>query len=192
MSSYRRVRGRINEAVILFVLFFGPVFLALLAYLGPWEIIPDRSAAYGVLMDPAIPLAEQPLSFEATGTNDHDWLTRRWSLIYLSVASCDGTCQERVAALGQVHKALAEDRGRVQTVFLHRAGVQPPRAGGFQNIALTGDAGEQLAAQLTTAHPGPIYISDPLGNLVLAYPADAREQGILKDLERLLRLSRIG
>ena len=192
MSSHRRMQGRLNEAVILFVLFFGPVFLALIAYLGPWELIPDRSAAYGVLMDPAIPLAEQPLSPGAIGANNHDWLTNRWSLIYLSEAACDGICQGRVAALGQIHKALAEDRGRVQTVFLHRTGVQPPRAGGVQNIALTGDAGKQLAAQLTAAHPGPIYISDPLGNLVLAYPADAREQGILKDLERLLRLSRIG
>ena len=95
-------------------------------------------------------------------------------------------------ALGQIHKALAEDRDRVQPILLHPAGVEPPQVGGFLAVSLAGDAAAELQAELLDAHPGPIYVSDPLGNLVLAYPADARDKGILKDLERLLRLSRIG
>ena len=40
--------------------------------------------------------------------------------------------------------------------------------------------------------PTRIYLIDPLGNLVLRYPADPDIKGIAKDLERLLRASRIG
>jgi len=39
--------------------------------------------------------------------------------------------------------------------------------------------------------PG-IYIVDPHGNLMMSYPASGSARGLLKDLERLLRLSNIG
>ncbi|MND01743.1 hypothetical protein D3C83_208510 [compost metagenome] len=37
-----------------------------------------------------------------------------------------------------------------------------------------------------------IYLLDPLGNLVLRYPRDADPSRMRKDLERLLKVSRIG
>jgi hypothetical protein len=37
-----------------------------------------------------------------------------------------------------------------------------------------------------------IYVVDPLGNLVLRYPRDADPSRIRKDIERLLKVSRIG
>ena len=40
--------------------------------------------------------------------------------------------------------------------------------------------------------PNIFYISDPLGNLMMSYPADINPKGILKDLKKLLRASRIG
>jgi len=39
---------------------------------------------------------------------------------------------------------------------------------------------------------GRSYLVDPLGNLMMSYPADAAPKGMLKDLKRLLRLSHIG
>jgi hypothetical protein len=40
--------------------------------------------------------------------------------------------------------------------------------------------------------PRNIYLIDPLGNIVLRYPADPDIKRMAKDLERLLRASRIG
>ena len=37
-----------------------------------------------------------------------------------------------------------------------------------------------------------IYLVDPLGNVVLRYPKDADPSRMKKDLERLLKVSRIG
>jgi hypothetical protein len=39
---------------------------------------------------------------------------------------------------------------------------------------------------------GRIFIVDPLGNLVAAYPPDAAQDLLLKDLQRLLDVSRVG
>jgi len=37
-----------------------------------------------------------------------------------------------------------------------------------------------------------IYLVDPLGNLMMRYPRDPDPAKLLKDLQRLLRYSRIG
>jgi hypothetical protein len=39
---------------------------------------------------------------------------------------------------------------------------------------------------------GRLFVVDPLGNLILSYPPDADQARLLKDLERLLSVSRIG
>jgi hypothetical protein len=39
---------------------------------------------------------------------------------------------------------------------------------------------------------GRFFIVDPLGNLVMSYPPEADQGRLLKDLERLLNVSRIG
>jgi hypothetical protein len=38
---------------------------------------------------------------------------------------------------------------------------------------------------------GQIYIVNPSGKLVFSYPPDAKEQGVLRDLKRLIALNRI-
>ena len=39
---------------------------------------------------------------------------------------------------------------------------------------------------------GRVYLVDPLGNLMMRYPVDAKPKGILKDILRLLKTSWIG
>ena len=113
MSSTGHQAGRLSEAVLLFVLFFGPVFLALVAYLGPWDIVPNRSTAHGVLIEPAQQLPSAALVDGAGGKTDQDWLRGRWSLIYVSPSTCGEDCQARRASLSQIHRALAEDYTRL-------------------------------------------------------------------------------
>jgi hypothetical protein len=192
VTAHSLQRGRLNEAVILFVLFFGPVFLALVVYLGPWEIIPDRSAVYGVVIEPVRQLPSEPVVDGSGVTTGADWLRGSWFLIYRSPAGCGPACARRIAALERVHRGLAEDSPRLARILLYRGAVTPAPAGGWLSIPAATGAAAEFDALLETAHPGPIYISDPVGNLVLAYADDANTRGIQKDLERLLRLSRIG
>jgi hypothetical protein len=58
-------------------------------------------------------------------------------------------------------------------------------------------AGHQLDAVLKSLAPAGesntrIWIADPLGNLVLSYPADTDPRGMIADLKKLLKLSHIG
>jgi hypothetical protein len=40
--------------------------------------------------------------------------------------------------------------------------------------------------------PDHVYLVDPLGNLMLRFPRDPDPSGMIKDLQRLLKYSRIG
>ena len=39
---------------------------------------------------------------------------------------------------------------------------------------------------------GSYYLVDPLGNLMMTYPGDIQHKGILKDLKKLLKISKSG
>jgi hypothetical protein len=71
---------------------------------------------------------------------------------------------------------------------------RPSRESDLLILPLAGPEGAALRALFPPATDGApgIYIVDPHGNLLMSYPATGSARGLLKDLERLLRLSSIG
>ena len=59
-------------------------------------------------------------------------------------------------------------------------------------VAARVDPGQWLVLPGVPGPPRNIFLIDPLGNIVLRYPADPDIRRMAKDLERLLRASRIG
>ena len=49
-----------------------------------------------------------------------------------------------------------------------------------------------MARGVPVARAGRIYLVDPLGNLLMSYPARAPDRALLDDLRKLLKLSHIG
>jgi hypothetical protein len=98
----------------------------------------------------------------------------------------------------QARLALDKDAGRVKRVLLHAGACCEADFGAnesdLQLLAASGPAGSALRALFppsATGEPG-IYIVDPHGNLMMSYAPTGAARGILRDLERLLRLSHIG
>ena len=98
-----------------------------------------------------------------------------------------------------MHRALDKDAARVRRVLLHAGdcctGI-PEIAADRELFVLgaAGSAGARFLAEFPPARDGKpgVYLVDPHGNLMMSYPATGAARGLLKDLERLLRLSRIG
>jgi hypothetical protein len=88
------------------------------------------------------------------------------------------------------------EQERVTRVWLQPTGAPPPapeflaRHPGM--TLMRGDPRQWDALPGPEAAAASIYLLDPLGNLVLRYPADPDIKRLAKDLERLLRVSRIG
>lgn len=91
--------------------------------------------------------------------------TGSWSILKTQAGVCDSVCDQSLEPLRRVHDALGKEAGRVQVVGL-----------GSDKVSL---------------EPA-IWIVDPLGNLVMRYSVDAELKGLLEDLKKLLKVSRIG
>lgn len=175
----------------------GPFALALMMHLGVFGNAPFRTLvnADRELVDPPAPLPGPPPDRHDGRPLPVDWARYRWSLIYAKMTPCETSCLDALDRVRQVHTALGRDQDRVQRVFLtgdDRTEIDADDAlvvatlNPGRHVALVALLGE---ARLDT---GRLYVVDPLGNLVMSYPADADRRHVLEDLERLLDVSKVG
>ncbi|MDH5511647.1 MAG: SCO family protein [Gammaproteobacteria bacterium] len=180
-----------------------PVVVAYALYFSGWR--PASFGNYGELVQPARPIADagfilldgRPLRFSG--------LHGKWTLMTFGPAECLSPCERNLVTVRQVIAAQGKNADRVQSVFVATdAGARDwlryaiKDFPGLRAIIGPPDAVAGLARQFTLPEGSPldnlnrIYLVDPLGNLMMSYPANADPGGIRKDLARLLRISRIG
>ncbi|MEJ2764445.1 cytochrome oxidase [Photobacterium sp. MCCC 1A19761] len=140
----------------------------------------------GILLDP--PLRE-------------DWAARpgRWQLLYVLPDHCDAACAGALFHLRQIPQAVGADQDRVAGLLLvsELTGQEDELLQGLQPSMVPAP----LLKRLQTSEYGgqAIYLADPLGNILMAYPLAkdqpailAQGKDVLRDLKRLLKVSKIG
>jgi hypothetical protein len=183
---------------LLALLFLAPVAISFYLYYGGWRATGDVS--HGDLITPARPLPHVSLSGPG-GASPAPLFDGKWSLIYAGEGRCDAECRHALYVTRQVRLALNQNMERVQRVFLYRGECcEEPYFSVEQPGLIARDLGSAEGHELdtvlesATAADGKarIWIADPLGNLVLSYPADTDPRGMIADLKKLLKLSHIG
>lgn len=121
-------------------------------------------------------------------------LRGRWALLILNDGPCGEPCERALYATRQARTIQGREQERIERVLLEPSGA-PAEAQALLEAhpgLIVARADAQQWAPLLRGEPASIFVLDPLGNLVLRYPADPDIRGLAKDLERLLRASRIG
>ena len=157
-----------------------PFVLATLAYHFEWA--GGSAGNYGELIPPK-PLSGPPL----------DALKGKWVLVSFDKAGCDAYCERKLYFMRQTRKARGKEQPRLERLWmLTDAGTPAP-------ALLAAIEGTRVVAPndaFIKNFPGNpsdhIYLIDPLGNLMLRFPRDPDPKKIVKDLQRLLKYSRIG
>lgn len=176
-------RGRLQLLLILLVV-IGPMLLATAMY--QWRFwVPETRTFHGQLHGNGQTLAD--LGVSAGGQAG-------WQLLVTEAGECREACRELVYLARQVHIGLGREAGRAAHAL---ALAGPPDAEYADRLAreypqlgrLVLDAGHHAAFGSREAR---LWIVDPLGNLVLSYPAGVAGKAVLDDLRHLLKLSRLG
>ncbi|WP_051221349.1 hypothetical protein [Neptunomonas japonica] len=148
----------------------GPMLLAVFLYFSGFA--PSNSSQRGELLPPGVTLSDWEL-IDPTGKK-HD-ANGQWQLLLISTAACTDRCAYWQQQLPQVNQALGKDKGRV----IWALAAESTQQNQVNNAQLP----QQGSA---------IWLADPNGNLVLQYSLEQTPKDLLKDLKRLLKVSRIG
>lgn len=191
-----------KRLLIIFILFLAPLIIAAIWYtLLPANYKPGSTTNNGNLIQPIYPVqAFEQKTKDGSNFSGKD-LEKKWTLVHLVTGDCDEACSKWLYHTRQVRIALAEDMERVNRLTIvdsaesatNNAKMWASHPDMQVIISAKGGLTEQI--RTTTEHPYPtnsIFLIDPLGNLMMQFPPDLDPKKLMKDLEKLLRLSRIG
>lgn len=181
------VRTR-RRLLLLAAIAVAPVLLSYLAY---YFLPRDARINYGTLLTtrPMAPIAGTLATGAPFSTAD---LRGRWVILYAGSGRCDEPCASALYASRQARTIQNAERERVRRVWLIVDDATPPA----QAVAEQDDLAIVRVAPGSVADlpegTARIYLVDPLGNYVLAWPTKPDIKAMAKDLARLLRASAIG
>lgn len=126
------------------------------------------------------------------GPFDTDTLRGRWLVLYASGGVCAASCEQALYATRQARTLQNAERERVLRVWLVTDAAEPPARIAAEHPDL--EVARVPASEVATLPQGSdaIYLVDPLGNLVLAWPVAPDIKALAHDLSHLLRASQIG
>ncbi len=208
VKSAHRQRGFLSSRqamVLLGLLFMTPAFVAWVMHnSGEEGWRPEGTTNRGMLVHPARPLT-LPADMMVAEVSANDYLPGKWTLVYIGGADCDDVCSSNLYKMRQVRIAQNENMKRVQTLYIvlgdelpaaSRELLEKDHANMDVAIVPASQAGQFAPDFLVDGVPMEgaerVYYIDPLGNLMMYYPADANPGGMLKDLKKLLKYSKIG
>ena len=195
-----------NQAIliILFAVFALPPLLSWFAFtyldLGGQQ----GAAAHGTLVTPPRPLPDWT-PVELTNRDARETrLQGKWTLLYPLDGKCGEPCEQNLYRMRQLRLATGKYADRVQRAVLVVNGDRDAVTGEQlrdypgQLLVFPGnmDGGALRALFELSAGDRPfaeerLYLVDPLGNLMMSYAGDVDPRGIIKDLTRLLKYSRV-
>lgn len=185
-----------------------PLYLVILAcaapviasYLAYYVFQPRGRTNYGELVEPQRPVPK--LALRALDGTPFDLASLRgnWIMVTVDQGQCADRCRAKLWNMRQVRTATGRERERIERVvmFVDDAPTTTLILREFEGTLFLRASAAKLAPFLdptasdATKLDAPIWLIDPLGNLMLRWPGGADPSRMKRDLDRLLRASRVG
>jgi hypothetical protein len=193
--------------LIIAAMFVLPLVLAWLVYSGSLDFKPGSTRNLGKLVEPPLPIdwsvtvmqaGEANLAVEieqGSGVFDEHWV-----ILQAVPSDCDDSCLKKVFDLRQIHRASGRQQVRIRLALLLDDSSPADQAQSLLAIypqfnlikdpsGLLREALEEIQQNLS-GQAGPargVYITDPLGNIMMYYQAGSDPAFIKQDLKRLLK-----
>ena len=179
-----------------FLVFFLPILAAWLVNIFAPDWRPFGTLNHGTLVQPVRQLSAARFTHVDGSPLASGYLAGRWTIVHLLDGDCRQSCLEALTRSHQVRQALGDDMQRVQLLLVIQPAADAATARMPPAVTLATADGDWLAglslARAPAGHNLRIYVVDPQGYLMMRYDQDVDRRGLLADLERLLKISKIG
>lgn len=177
------------------LLFAAPLLLAIALYIKP-DLVQLGAKNHGLLVTPARPLDAISLAVDG-GIRDKTLLEGKWTWTTFIEGPCAEACAGQLYKSRQVRLALGKDMDRGQRLLVQvgePAALDPDLLKAHPDLIVasvdsTADWLQQFHVDGDVLNTEHLYLVDPLGNLMMYYPASIEGPMILKDIQRLVRIS---
>lgn len=203
-SRQPRPQRSITAMIVVLLVSLAPIVAAVVMYYNP-QWWPSDSSNYGQLIDPQRPMPTQA-ALPATTMDgkpfDIQSLKGKWLLVAADGGACPDSCARKLFITRNSHASQGKNVERLARVWFITDDapvpekvqvayegtlmlrVKPADLARFLSSTPANDAAAALAE--------PIWVIDPLGNLMLQFPADADPVRVRQDISKLVYNSRIG
>lgn len=191
----------------IFLLSLAPIVAAVVVYLNP-QWWPQDTSNYGQLIQPQ---REMPSSSDLPLTTldgkpfDLQSMKGKWLLIAADGGACPDACARKLFIIRNTHASQGKNVDRLARIWFITDDEPVPqkvldsyqgtimvraRPGQLAHFLLGGDASASGPEQ--PALQAPMWMVDPLGHLMMQFPADADPVKVRDDVSKLVYNSRIG
>ncbi|MCD0505532.1 SCO family protein [Bordetella petrii] len=190
--------------VLVFLCSLAPILAAIVVYNNP-QWWPDEASNYGALLDPQRPIppaSELQLTTLDGQPFDLKSLEGKWLLLSAGPGDCPEACARKLFITRNSHASQGKNVDRLARVWFITDDAEVPAKvlEAYKGTVMVRARPEQLARFLlardtVAGQPGlldPIWVIDPLGNLMLQFPANADGVKVRKDISKLVYNSRVG
>lgn len=201
-NSPGEIKKKNNTTLWVMVFLFGLPYIAAFYYYFNRADIDLITSNYGTIITPARPIPD----FNLTKLDDSEFklssLKGKWVLFSIGSSSCKQDCVDNLYKIRQIKKAVGQEYKRITKLFFlkDKTNIESFKLllKDYHGVDVIIPSGNEYNNYLSNfLYKGieledSIFIIDPLGNYMMVYPKGADASKMLKDIERLLKVSKIG
>ena len=156
-----------------------------------------QTSNYGSFINPIVELSESTFDdYSGENLNVNQHLTK-WSLIYRMPKNCSQICSDEIYLVSQVNIALGKDMNRLERVIVLNQTIPSSEVDDLvikypKAIVVKNNSSTFINEINKITDRYVLLLTDPLGNVILGYDEGFEGKKLLKDIKKLLKLSKIG
>ena len=194
-STTYQENQRKGRTVFLMMLIFFVVPIIAVVLMFKYDFKPTGTSR-GELMVPPRLLETTTTLKNSDGQDSSRFWSEKWTMVYVADV-CEANCMAKLRDMRQIHVSMYKDIPRTQRVLVTTMQDVTAIKKDFPDLNVINQTTADISAlsqQFNVANEvamqsNRLYFVDPLGHIMMSYPADTAAADIRKDLARLLRYS---
>ena len=186
-------KGRL-VLITIALMFFVPILLAwFLNFYSDFKK-DAQGVQHGELIAPPVTLGD--LKATSIGNSKISDIEKKWTLIFLVSDQCDRVCEDKLYQLRQIRLATGKDREKVERLLVADREIDwSSYEVEFLNQKVIDNRSPSYTSLLNSLQStknfdaDSIYLVDAYGSLIMRYAYKTQPKGIIKDIERLIRVA---